>query len=218
MPALEISFSEGDAAAPAPDGPVFYFDLASPEAYLAAERVLQVMPVATEWVPVLARELGAPGTFDAPRCAQEAEARRASISGLAATRRLQPVRWPDPFPADTRTAMLAATFAKSIGRVVAFSLAAFRQAFAGGHDLGDEDVVLIAGSACEMHPAAILRAVGTRTTQAALAEATALAAARGVREVPAVWVPETSGGPGRVFHGDEGLERAAAAASAGGAA
>ena len=37
--------------------PAFYFDLASPEAYLAAERVLQVMPVATPWVPVLEREL-----------------------------------------------------------------------------------------------------------------------------------------------------------------
>ncbi|MCU0259000.1 MAG: hypothetical protein MUF56_08255 [Solirubrobacteraceae bacterium] len=165
---------------PAAPGPVFYFDLASPEAYLAAERVLQVMPVATEWVPVLA----------------------------AAARGLQAVRRPDPFPADARTAMLAATFAKSIGRVVAFSLAAFRQAFAGGHDLGDPDVVLIAGSACEMHPSAILKAIETEGTRAALAAATALAAERGVREVPAVWVPGSG-----VFHGDTGLDAAAAACS-----
>ena len=50
---------------------------------------------------------------------------------------LQPLRWPDPFPFDSEQALLAATYAKSIGRVVAFSLAAFRQAFAGGHALDD---------------------------------------------------------------------------------
>ena len=41
-----------------PASPVFHFDLGSPEAYLAAERVLQVMPVATPWIPVLGRDLG----------------------------------------------------------------------------------------------------------------------------------------------------------------
>ncbi len=66
--------------------------------------------------------------------------------------RLQPLRWPERWPPDTRTAMLAATYAKQIGRAVAFSLAAFRQAFAGGRDLGDTDTVLIAAAACEMHP------------------------------------------------------------------
>ena len=48
--------------------------------------------------------------------------------------------------------MLVATYAKQIGRAVAFSLAAFRQAFAGGRDLGERDNVLIAAAACEMHP------------------------------------------------------------------
>ena len=41
---------------PDPDA-AFYFDLASPLAYLAAERVLHVLPVRAEWQPVLAREL-----------------------------------------------------------------------------------------------------------------------------------------------------------------
>jgi 2-hydroxychromene-2-carboxylate isomerase len=205
---VELDVSQ-HAAGPA--GPVFYFDLASPEAYLSAERILPLMPVATEWVPVLAAELPAGGPPQ-PRGAEESEALWASIAERAAALGLQPVRRPDPFPADTRTAMLAATFAKQIGRVVAFSLAAFRQAFAGGHDLGEPDVVLIAGSACEMHPAAILKAVDTETTRRALAEATALAADRGVRGVPAVWVPGTGEGPGRVFHGDAALDLAAAAA------
>ena len=36
----------------------FYFDLASPDAYLAAERVLHVLPGPAEWQPVLAHDLG----------------------------------------------------------------------------------------------------------------------------------------------------------------
>ncbi len=56
--------------------------------------------------------------------------------------------------------MLAATYAKRIGRAVAFSLAAFRQAFAGGRDLADQDTILIAGAACEMHPTALLKGNG----------------------------------------------------------
>ena len=201
MAALGVTVHE---PADEPAGPLFLFDLGSPEAYLAAERVLQVMPVATPWVPVLARGLGGPPPEPVDR---DAFAARAADAGL------QPVRWPDPFPFDSDLAMHAATYARSIGRVVAFSLAAFRQAFAGGHDLGDENVVLIAGSACEMHPAAILKAVETQATQTALADATALAAERGVRGVPAVWVPGADDAPARVFHGDGALDLAAAAAA-----
>lgn len=180
--------------------PVFYFDLGSPEAYLTAERVLQAMPVATPWVPVLARELGASAGVPLDR---EALAARAAGAGL------QPLRWPDPFPFDSELAMQAATYARSIGRVVAFSLAAFRQAFAGGRALSGEDAVVIAGAACEMHPKALLAGCATRGTRAALARETALAAARGLRSVPAVWVPDQAGG--RVFDGPDCLERAAGA-------
>ena len=46
------------------------------------------------------------------------------------------LRWPQPFPAEDQSwALLAATYAKWIGRGVAFSLAALRQAFAAGRDL-----------------------------------------------------------------------------------
>ena len=58
--------------------------------------------------------------------------------------------------------MRAATYAKQIGRTVAFALAAFRQAFAGGRAL-DADNVLIAAAACEMHPAAVLKAIELRS-------------------------------------------------------
>jgi 2-hydroxychromene-2-carboxylate isomerase len=188
--------------------PIFYFDLASPEAYLAAERVLQQMPVATEWVPVLARELPAPETFDAFRCAEERASVLESYAATAKARGLQPLRWPDPFPFDSAHAMRVATYAKQIGRTVAFALAAYRQAFAGGRSLEDPDTVLIASAACEMHPAAVRKSAGLRSIGEALAEATALAAERGVRDVPAVWTGE------RVFHGDADLPRAARALAA----
>ncbi len=100
------------------------------------------------------------------------------IEQQAALLGLQPLRWPVRWPPDTTTAMLAATYAKHVGRAVAFSLAAFRQAFAGGRDLGDEGTVLIAAAACEMHPNAILKGITLRSVTGALRDASAQGAAR----------------------------------------
>jgi 2-hydroxychromene-2-carboxylate isomerase len=159
---------------------VFYFDLASPEAYLAAERVLHALDEVPEWIPV---RLGEPGPF---RCEQEVLSYREDVERRAAALGLMTLRWPDPFPADTDWAMLAATYAKQIGRGVAFALAAFRQAFAAGRDLGERDSVLIAAAACEMHPSAVLKGAALRGTRERLEAATAEARAAGVDEVPAV--------------------------------
>jgi 2-hydroxychromene-2-carboxylate isomerase len=82
--------------------------------------------------------------------------------------------------------MVVATYAKQIGRAVAFSLAAFRQAFAAGRDLSERDNVLIAAAACEMHPAAVIKGAELRGTLERLEAATAEARAAGVRDVPAV--------------------------------
>src|ERR1017187_6729993 len=168
----------------------FYFDLSSPLAYLAAERILHLFPGAAEWQPVLARDLPAAETFDAFRCGEEQETFRAEIARRADTIGLQPLRWPDPFPFDGELAMRVATYAKSIGRVVPFAQAAFRQAFAGGRDLQQPDNVLIAAAACEMHPAAVLAAAKLRSVERELAAKTAHAAQLGVLDVPAVVVGE----------------------------
>jgi 2-hydroxychromene-2-carboxylate isomerase len=189
------------------DGPAFYFDLGSPDAYLLAERVLPTMPVATEWIPVLASSLPGAETYDAFRCAEERNIVLGEFVETAGRRGLQPLRWPDPFPFDSSFAMQAATYARQIGRTVPFALAAFRQAFAGGRAL-DADGVLIAAAACEMHPAAVLKAVELRSVREALAAETARARDRGVRDVPAIVVGE------QVFHGDAGLSGAVRAAAA----
>jgi 2-hydroxychromene-2-carboxylate isomerase len=160
--------------------PIFYYDLASPTAYLAAERVNHVLGEVPEWIPV---RLGEVGPF---RCHEEVLAYREDVERAAVKQGVQPLRWPEPFPADSEFAMLAATYAKQIGRAVAFSLAAFRQAFAGGRDLSERDNVLLAAAACEMHPSAVINGAGLRGTRARLASAEAEARAAGVRETPAV--------------------------------
>lgn len=196
-------------AAPVPDGPAFYFDLASPEAYLSAERVIALLPVATEWIGVSATSLPGADTLEGFRCDADREAFFDRVARTAARRGLQPLVWPEKFPSDSAFAMRVATYAKQIGRTVPFALAAFRQAFAGGRDLSQPDNVLIAAAACEMHPAAVLKAAQLRSVADRLDAATALAASRGVRDVPAVWVAG-----GEVFHGDDALDRAARALAA----
>ena len=175
--------------------PTFYLDLSSPEAWLSAERILALMPVPCEWVPV---RMPFDGGF---RCAEEETIFRSEIERRAP----QPVRWPDPFPFDSSLAQLAATYAKAGGKTVAFCLAAFRQAYAGGRSLAEQENVMIAAAACEIHPRALLKALETRSIGQRLDEATALARERGVVSTPAFFDGAS------VRHGDEALEPFAAA-------
>ena len=191
--------------------PIFYYDLASPECYLAAERVSFVLGVTPVWEPVIASWEG--------RGHRDAEGVQAQPSGLrlgpepdrrateriARERGLQAMRWPLRWPPDSQLAMRAAAYAKSIGRATAFSLAAFRQTFAAGRDLSDLNTILIAAAACEMHPAAVIRAVGLRSIARALEEATERAVASGVHRLPALRLD------GLVFEGDSGLDEAGTA-------
>src|ERR1700722_15593474 len=181
----------------------FYFDLASPVAYIAAERVLQVLRGPFEWQPVLGCELRGAETFAAFRGEREVEVFRGEIERQTRVLGLQPLRWPEPFPFDSALAMRAATYAKGIGCVVRFAQAAFRQAFAGGHSLERTDHVLIAAAACEMHPQAVLRGAELRAVREQLAASTEAAARAGVRDVPAVRIAE------HVFYGARALEEAA---------
>jgi len=150
-----------------PAAPPFFFDLADPLAYVEGERLRAEDP-RVEWVPILA-----PPAY---RCAEEVATVREDVERAAARLNLQAVRWPEPFPFDSERAMLAATYAKQIGRAVAFSLAAFRQAYAAGRALDADDNILIAAAACEMHPRAVLKALETRGVREALEEATSAAA------------------------------------------
>ena len=191
--------------------PVFYYDVNSPFAYLAAERVNHVLPVVPEWQPIsfghVLKETGRrPWSFDEEtRTPGVAEVER-----RAAERGLPPLRWPPGWPVESYSLlpMRAATFAKQSGRAVAFSLAAFRQKFAGGKALADLDEVLIAAAACELHPRAVTKGVESRAVKDELRRATAEALERGLVGVPSVWTGE------EMFWGDDRLEDAAEALTA----
>jgi len=189
----------------------FYYDLGSPYAYLAAERIHSVFEEAGApppvWKPVLLGGLfarfdrGSWARTDAREDGMREVERRAQAYGMP------PIRWPDGWPSDYLFAMRVATFATEIGRGVSLPLAAFRQHFAAGRDLSDPDNVLIAAASAELHPRALTTAVQRDTIKMRLRETTDEAADLGVFGVPSVVVGD------EVFWGDDQLEKAAAASA-----
>ena len=192
------------------DPAVFYYDLGSPYAYLAAERLTQVLPEIPVWQPILLGGIWKETGGGSWAVTDGRETGVAEIERRAADYGLMPIRWPEGWPNNTLSAMRVAVWAQQIGRTVAFSLAAFRQAFAGGKDLSDMDYVLMAAAACELHPNAVLKAIETQSVKDRLREVTQEAYERGVRGVPTVAVGD------ELFWGDDRLEDAAAAAGPGG--
>jgi len=187
------------------DQPVFYYDLGSPYSYLTAERINDVLPEVAVWQPILLGGIWQQSGGRSWGVTDERESGIAEVERRAAEYGLMPLRWPDGWPNNTLRAMRAAVYAQQSGRAVAFSLAAFRQAFAAGRDLSDLDNVLIAAAACELHPNAVTKGVELQSTKDRLRDATAEAYDRGVRGVPTVAIGDD------LFYGDDRLEEAAAA-------
>ena len=160
----------------AAERPLFFFDLGSPYCWLVAERIGAAVPDAI-WQPVAAADLA-----DSPLWDQDRE----YVERVAQQFVLPQLRWPKDDLVDSRQAMLTACFAKSIGRGIAYSIAAMRQAYNGGHSLAETDTILIAAAACEMHPRAVLKALDSNLSRQALAAAAALAEERGVVDLPAL--------------------------------
>ncbi len=109
----------------------FYFDLGSPFAYLAAERLHQVLPEPLAWQPV---SLGAlfKLTGRSSWALGEPARRQAGMAEVERRTRiydLPSMRWPDPWPSNYLYAMRAATYAFRAGRGRQFTLEAFRHAF-----------------------------------------------------------------------------------------
>jgi 2-hydroxychromene-2-carboxylate isomerase len=184
----------------------FYFDLGSPYAYLAAERLQALLREPVDWRPVLLGGLfGLTGrsswSLGDERRRSEGIAeveRRAQLYGLA------PVRWPDPWPGDYLTAMRAATYASCVGRASEFALQAWRDEFQRGCDMGELANVLDAAERAGLDPADVRAAIGDARVRASLREATDAAHARGVFGVPTVAIGR------ELFWGDDRLGEAAA--------
>ena len=193
----------------------FYYDFNSPYSYLAAERISGLFAEAgaeqPEWQPIsfghVVQAIGrTPWSMqpDGPNPADLDEIRR-----RADQRGLPEVIYPKGWPVENYSLnpTRAAIYAKESGRVVSFSLAAFRQVFAGGRDMSDVDNVLLAAAACELHPKAVLKGIETKSVKEELKRATEEAIELGVTGIPTVAVG------GELFWGDDRLIEAAKAAS-----
>ncbi len=127
-----------DRSRPSAGAPVaFFFDLACPFSYLAAERVERTLGD-VEWIPCA--PLSEPSWR--LRDAVEREARALRL----------PLVWPDSWPTAFPGAVRAAAHAADAGRAAQFAVAASRLAFCGGFDLDDPEILAEAAAAAGLSP------------------------------------------------------------------
>ena len=184
--------------------PTFFYDLSSPYAWLAAERIDDLLGPDVEWVPVLAGAIfSAAGRTSWGLTDARADG-VAEIERRAAERGLPPVTWPEPFPGDGLRAQRAAVHAHREGAGEAFALAGFRVHFADGLTLNDADAIALAAQRAGLDPQRALAATGDQTVKDQLRANTDRAVALGVFGVPTVAVGR------ELWWGDDRLEEAAA--------
>jgi 2-hydroxychromene-2-carboxylate isomerase len=184
----------------------FYFDLGSPFAYLAAERLHEILPEPVSWQPV---SLGALFKLAGRSSWSLGDASRRQ-SGMAEVERraqqygLAPMRWPDPWPTNYLFAMRVATYAFQAGHGREFTMSALRHAFQQGHDLGLAEHVLQAAAKVGLDPQAVNEAANDPEIKLALRTSTETAHKLGVFGVPTVTIAD------ELFWGEDRLQDAAA--------
>jgi len=194
--------------APAPPmrghGPrvTFYFDLASPWTYLAAERAERLFG-AGRWRPATGEVLLGGRWAPDPR----EDRVRAAAERRAAELRL-PLVWPDAWPESGRGAMRVAALAAERGRAAPFVLAASRLAFCGGYELDDPEVIAEAAAAAALPLGDALAAAGELARDGGMERTALRLLRRGADELPATVVGR------QLFAGESRLAEAAAAAAA----
>ena len=185
--------------------PVFFYDVSSPYAYLAAARVDDVLPVKPEWRPiafgVLVRRIGkVPWSFAENRMAHFSE-----IERRAAERGLPEVRYPDGWPAETYalTPLRALMLARDQMQLRSFSRELFKTMFVDGQHLADVDAVLDAAEHAGLDRDEVGEGVQRQEIKEKLRAQTDAAHEQGVTGIPTVAVGD------RLFWGDDRLEEAA---------
>ena len=178
----------------------FFFDLACPFSYLAAERVERAFDSVT-WTPA-SQSVLFQGSLDPARV---------SLLRAAAERRAgelrMPLVWPENFSADVPAAMRAAAYAIEKKRGAAFVLAAGRLAFCGGFDLEDPETLAEAAAAAGVSLTGALEAAGDVGRDGRIEGAGRRLLAAGADRLPALRV-------GRTLHwGENQVSLAASAAT-----
>jgi 2-hydroxychromene-2-carboxylate isomerase len=185
---------------------IFYFDVGSPYAYLAAERVERVLPGPISWQPVLlgglfkltGRSSWALGDYRRRQAGMAEIERRARGYGLP------PIMWPDPWPTDYLAAMRVVTWAFQLGRGHEVATQLFRDAFQRGRELSIDAHVLTGASRAGLDRHRAHDAMRDPEIKGRLREATETAHALGVFGVPTLAIGD------ELFWGDDRLQDAAA--------
>ena len=158
--------------------PTFYFDLASPYTYLAAERADRMFS-GLEWRPASSDVLQCPPLLD--------EAERATITRRAGLLGL-PIVWPmgpaEPVVGATRVASLAGE--RGLG--AAFVLAASRLVFCGGFDIDEPEILAEAAAAAGIDLGDMLHAAGDVSRDGPIEDAGRMLLAAGADRLPALRV------------------------------
>ena len=188
--------------------PIFWFDFNSPYAYLASERIDDLIPDA-EWkpfaYPFLLNEIGKLEEVLARDPAKALEI----VSPRAAERGLPPITPPEGWPRDiwSLAPLRAALFADERGRMKEFATAAFRKTFVEGRSLAEADHLRAAAAEAGLDPDEVAEAIQRPEIKERLKAHTEEALESGVSGIPTVAVGD------ELFWGDDRLEEAAAAAS-----
>jgi 2-hydroxychromene-2-carboxylate isomerase len=182
----------------------FWFDLASPFSYFAAERA-DSMFGELRWRPAYGSLLRSSAI------GEDAWARLRELAERRAQELHMPLVWPEAFSTEWRGAARVAAHAAELGRGPAFVIAAGRLAFCGGFDLDDPEVLMEAGEAAGLTPTECLGAAADTDRDLVIETATDCLEAAGAASLPTVQVGA------RLFSGERALGEALAACSAGGA-
>jgi 2-hydroxychromene-2-carboxylate isomerase len=172
----------------------FFFDYASVYSYLACnqvEAVAQRTGAELRWRPFL---LGAifKVTGNVPPISTPAKAAwmLKDVQGWTQYLGLPPFRLPENFPINSLKANRLALVAAEQGRIVPFSHAAFRAAFADGKDLADPQVLAELARGAELSPEQALAKAETQEIKDALRRNTDEALERGAFGAPTFFVGE----------------------------
>ena len=168
-----------------PNDASFYYDLASPYAYIASTRVDEMLGPDVHWKPILVGALHK--HYRRVSWGATPELRAAGIAEIeqrAADYRLPPIVWPKPYPANSLVAMRAAVWAHQRRRGREFAQIAFAMAFQEGIDLTQPAAVAEAAERAELDAEDLARALDDPRLKSALRKLTDNAIASGVYGVP----------------------------------
>jgi 2-hydroxychromene-2-carboxylate isomerase len=191
----------------------FFFDYASPYSYLACaqvEAVAQRTGAALRWRPfLLGAVFKATGNVPPISTMNKAAWLFKDVQEWARYLGLPLFRTPETFPINSLKANRLGLVAAEQGRIVPFSHAAFRAAFADGKDLADPQVLAELARGAELSPEQALAKAETQEIKDALRRNTDEALERGAFGAPTFFVgDELFFGNDRLMFVERALSRA----------